>query len=770
MNKLFLIGAYFFSIIITCTAAYYYTVDLVLPDIQYDNQVEFDLAYLNVDEKLLIAFKERDAQILEVQSIEVPASKVLNHISLHVPYEYSPLFYLSFGEYSHVTFALSNLSINGSLVDYKKLEQVCKSIGYVTSENNGVIYAQPLETGQIGSLNLYDVSDSFVNFDQAELNKNLAEDSKLRSIYWLFLLLASSVFYKLFLLRFFNKLNVRSRFAWGVSLYIFAIGFAIFISYGDLSALKLEEILFIFKNNLFMAVVPVCLLVQSLCIRRKFFCWVVIMISTLLYFLVGIDHFANVVFGSRFFFETTSKFAGSILDGLPFLISYIMSYSGCYYLLSGLILLVLFSFCFNFINISVPRKYAAFCAVPIIVSIGLLFCGNYNEYSKFYNTFQINIKGLFTEGDYKRSYANYNVYSYDDLRYEKLKGLNQKKNVILVLVESLACDMTFLCGNQNNFSQYTQQLAKDNVWFPNYYSNNFHTNGAIFTITTGLPLVNGPNGEDAYYNKELYTNDLVNKFRQEGYTVAYYTPANLVLNKKRQLEVSNYSYISSVNDSYYDGMEKTGVFSSVYDEKMFDKIISDIRTDPNPKFYILTTVSTHTPYITPWGSRNIELSFKYTDYTLKQFLQKLKEQNYFDSGIVIVTGDHKGWGNNSQKHEDTYNMELHRVPLILINGKDHGVIIDDVSFSHSSLGCMIEYMMLANYDKNMFQINPLTDRGMNETILHYDSDSVNSVIVKKGSQEDQILLDGDQTRFLGSNVFAEEEQDKILGFLSWIRQ
>ena len=115
-------------------------------------------------------------------------------------------------------------------------------------------------------------------------------------------------------------------------------------------------------------------------------------------------------------------------------------------------------------------------------------------------------------------------------------------------------------------------------------------------------------------------------------------------------------------------------------------------------------------------------------------------------------------------------MELHRVPLILINGKDHGVIIDDVSFSHSSLGCMIEYMMLANYDKNMFQINPLTDRGMNETILHYDSDSVNSVIVKKGSQEDQILLDGDQTRFLGSNVFAEEEQDKILGFLSWIRQ
>ena len=185
---------------------------------------------------------------------------------------------------------------------------------------------------------------------------------------------------------------------------------------------------------------------------------------------------------------------------------------------------------------------------------------------------------------------------------------------------------------------------------------------------------------------------------------------------------------------------------------------------------MLTTVSTHTPYITPWGSRNIEQSYKYTDYALKQFLKKLKDENYFDNGIVIVTGDHKGWGNNSQKHEDTYNIESQKVPLILINGIDHGVIIDDVSFSHSSLGIMLEYMMLSSYYKNKFQINPLADRGKDEVILHYNTNRVNNVLVKKGNKEDQILLDGDQTRFLGKSVFLEDEQNEILGFLTWIRQ
>jgi hypothetical protein len=107
--------------------------------------------------------------------------------------------------------------------------------------------------------------------------------------------------------------------------------------------------------------------------------------------------------------------------------------------------------------------------------------------------------------------------------------------------------------------------------------------------------------------------------------------------------------------------------------------------------------------------------------------------------------------------------------LIVINGNDHGVVIDDVSFSHTSLGVMLEYLMLPNYYQNKYQINPLVDRNSNEYVFHYDDQKINTVNIKYGAKEDEILLDGDQTRFMGSS-FTEDEQNLALGYLSWIRR
>ena len=46
---------------------------------------------------------------------------------------------------------------------------------------------------------------------------------------------------------------------------------------------------------------------------------------------------------------------------------------------------------------------------------------------------------------------------------------------------------------------------------------------------------------------------------------------------------------------------------------------------------------------------------------------------------------------------------------------------------------------------------------------------INTVNIKYGSKEDEILLDGDQTRFLG-NDFTNDEKELALGYLSWIRR
>ena len=125
MNRFYLSCLFCISVILSAIIAFSFTVDRIFPHIQYNNTVEFDLAYLNIDEKLLIAFKERNAQIHDINRIDIPSSSVLNHISLQFPFVYSPSFHMIFGESNPVTFAISNLSVNAiALVILQKRSKV----------------------------------------------------------------------------------------------------------------------------------------------------------------------------------------------------------------------------------------------------------------------------------------------------------------------------------------------------------------------------------------------------------------------------------------------------------------------------------------------------------------------------------------------------------------------------------------------------------------------------------------------------------------------
>ena len=109
-----------------------------------------------------------------------------------------------------------------------------------------------------------------------------------------------------------------------------------------------------------------------------------------------------------------------------------------------------------------------------------------------------------------------------------------------------------------------------------------------------------------------------------------------------------------------------------------------------------------------------------------------------------------------------------KVPLIMIDGINHNVVWDRVSFSHSSLAVMLEYMMLPTYERNKYQINPIVDTN-DELILYQNLNNMNEVIVKYGDREDTVVLDGDQTRFEGT-LFNQYEQQQILGYISWLKR
>ena len=758
---IFLIVSIFISF---CT--YNMTVEKFFPNLKYTNKIEFQLAYLNHEDSLKIIYKvNSSSKLYKLDRKTISKTGYLNRYFLYFPYTYAPFLYFGFGETYPVDFAISNLTINGEYVNKSDLIRELQLIGYDVVETETVIYARHTNSVTNKKLNLYNVSNNFINISDEQLSQDLTQDKKLRSLYWFSLFVVIAFF--------FYQLSTKIKNPKTMLYILIAQYFILFIAsyvfiYDDVALFNFDDLQNFGKNYSAFLLFPLFLFL-FVCSLKLYFRLFVFIFIMLVLFCISADHFVQNVFGTRFLYAYWDEFDINVHDAQVFLLKYIYSFSGfCYALL---ILSIFLLFFIKFPQIGNIKKKRIWIVYFWVISLVVMTLPCESKKTKFLNVFQINANGLFTDGDYKRPYLNYKPYNIEQLGYTAKRGLNLKKNVIIVIVESLGCNVTFLCGNDKNYSTYIEELARNNVWFPNYYSNAYHTNSALFSIITGHAFVEGSNSGNTPFRNELYSYSFLKAFKENGYKTYYYNPASVLMEGK-MIEFGGFDNISNAGDYYYKNKPKNGVFSSVWDEEMYNKIVDDLlhSTDEH-KLVMLSTLSTHTPYVTPLGTHSMEQAFSYSDKALKSFIEKLVDNNYFDNGIVIITGDHIAWASNNNKNlaASSSKMAKHKVPLIMINGNDHGKVVDKAYFSHTSLGILLQYLMLPAYYQNKLQINPLVQEQDSEYIVHYDLENMNEVDIKSGEREDKILLDGDQTRFLYDS-FTNAEQNLLLGYLSWIRK
>ena len=72
-----------------------------------------------------------------------------------------------------------------------------------------------------------------------------------------------------------------------------------------------------------------------------------------------------------------------------------------------------------------------------------------------------------------------------------------------------------------------------------------------------------------------------------------------------------------------------------------------------------------------------------------------------------------------------------------------------------------------NVKKEGLEIKLKSEEEYTENIIKIEE--VKKGIYKFGEKEDEILLDGDQTRFIGEQ-FSDMEQQSILGYISWLKR
>ncbi|WP_406037613.1 LTA synthase family protein [Succinimonas sp.] len=604
-------------------------------------------------------------------------------------------------------------------------------------------------------------------------------------------------------LKAFNRESYRPRFI--IILIFFALVFSITNSYYLLfeNSFQNSNAFFEDETNAFLSVTQsnilkflqnfatliclLCLVLTSIFFIKNRIIKSIIAVSSLMILTVLlVDNCLLNVLSVRLNFNMAGH-AGETKYFDDFIYSYLISDSGLL-MCTGFITFVITSFSGMFITIEKAslRKLASYLSIPVAsLTLWGVYPTDPEEFKFTYlNPFQVNGFCFQKMGNFYNTYSdNYSKRNNLTFDYKTEQGLNQKKNIILVLVESLGCNFTYICGTGPAKMPYIESLAKNNAFFDNYYSIMPSTSLSLLSIIKSAPVIHiawdlpvetetssSISSFNKSYSRMLHSqNDLIRSFKSNNYKTSFISSTDHVFAMNEIIKQTNFDEVIDTSDPGFANIKERFSFNSVSDQELFKFIVTKIKSENDkPFFYVTKTATNHAPFNSPLGFNNLDKAFEYTDQEVYRFVKQLEAIDYFKNGIVILVGDHHAWGADGAKRNNSEPTFINKVPLIIIDGKNQGSV-NHTQFSHASLGVLLQYLELPTYKFNQFNTNPLVDNAKPEIIFGYDFGAMTYLEVKKDDRSNTIILDGDDSYFKDDNIFTPEEMDEILGYVAYFR-
>ena len=364
--------------------------------------------------------------------------------------------------------------------------------------------------------------------------------------------------------------------------------------------------------------------------------------------------------------------------------------------------------------------------------------------------------------------VNYN----QNITHITSNGVEHKKNVVLITIESLSAEFMKHYGNTNNITPFLDQLAEESLFFTNLYATGNRTVRGLEAVTLSLPPTPGESVVKRKDNKDKFSIGSV--FNSKGYTSKFLYGGD--------------AYFDNMQDFFqgngYDIVDKSSLkpneisFSNIWgvcDEDMAKKAIQVMNLEAKsgkPFFNHWMTVSNHRPFTYPEGKISIPGTAKsrdggvmYTDYALKQFFEMAKKQPWYKNTVFVIVADH--CASSSGKTE--LPMDKYRIPALIyspgfIQPQKIDKLVSQIDLMPTALG-----LLNFNYQSKFFGQNVLLDtykpRAFIATYqdLGYIKNDVLTIIspVKKVKQFD-LIQQKDKT--LGSNfsiIYEEKPRNKI---------
>lgn len=438
-------------------------------------------------------------------------------------------------------------------------------------------------------------------------------------------------------------------------------------------------------------------------------------------------------------------------------------------LLSSIIIFVRFLFT----NFEIKRKETH---LQIVLPIVLFFIVNLNAKDGSYihswiykNVLEYNMEIQSQSKEYSPSFIK--EFSYEE-NYKYKTTQTEQKNIIILMVESLASYQSDLFSGINNWTPNLDKIARNNIYFTNFYANGFVTEDAEIAMLAGKFPLYGPkifSNAGGVSFKGFYNIDDSLPYILKGYKYhsEFITSSDLEFSNTGDWAKSiGFDYVEGSEHKDYNGLPRYH-FKAAEDKYLYDRVLSRVDQNKENKFLLfIKTVSSHVPFINPQNNnRSEQETIQYVDSQIGIFYDNLKEKGFFKDGILIIVGDHHP--TMPVKEEAIKKLGQYKasamVPMIVSYGDTVKKKIDE-PFQQTDIYNSLQSLVDANIVTNNYKGNfsDLKEIIPSKYIFHKRADRRGVVSVFDKDSGINILLNGDDTGVIDKNFDSDFDTADII--------
>ncbi len=241
-------------------------------------------------------------------------------------------------------------------------------------------------------------------------------------------------------------------------------------------------------------------------------------------------------------------------------------------------------------------------------------------------------------------------------------GKGNRKNVVLIFMESLGAWKMKHFGDTENRSPFLDSLFDHSMAFTNMYSSGTHTYCGIYSVDYGFPIIFEKHPLKDIPVKRYY--GIPQILKEKGYQTSFFIPHGLEFdNLGAFLPQNAYDNIYFKKD--YPKHAIRNIWG-VDDRFLFHfalKKIDKMYQKGKPFLATILTISDHGPFYIPKdikGKTDRIRASKFADIAKKEFMNEASKKPWFDNTIFVFYGDH------GETHNMVYDIPLTYVHIPLL--------------------------------------------------------------------------------------------------------